>query len=411
MFMRRQTVFLVALACAIPRIAALALWPADTGTLYYALATSLVQEHRFAIDGEATTHIEPLYPAVLAGLQFLFGDSPVALLLVQIAMASAAGVLLFGLTRDQTGDERSAWAAALLYAASPYLIRQSVSFMEVTLTIALLIAASWRIRAIATASQAAAIGILLAAIVLTRASLAPVVVCGLIVVARREGAARAVVAAGVFAACAGPWMAFSRATEGSALPARIGDNLYVSTSALAEPIVPRYNVDLLMPLVDELVRDEMARRGVTTYRRIDGDRLLLELTADYVRAQPLRALGLKLRNLAYIFQPRLLPFYERRGMATLVDGRVQIPEQGRRPFVFEAAAAGYQTILIAAGVAGLVTRRRKLRDDAFLLIVAGSVVAVNAIFFPTSRLLAPMTFVWMFYAGTAVSYFARGRSS
>ena len=411
MFLRRRSLFLIALACAIPRIAALALWPVDTGTLYYALATSLSQDHRFAIDGEATTHIEPLYPALLAGLQLIFGDSPAVLLLLQIAMACAAGVLLFTFTRDHTGDERAAWMAALLYAASPYLVRQSVAFMEVTATTALLIAATWRIRVVATGPQAAALGLLLAAIVLTRVSLVPVVAGALILVARRDGAARAIVAAGVLAACAGPWMAFSRATEGSALPARIGDNLYVSTSALAEPIVPRYNVDLLMPLVDDLVRDEMARRGVTSYRRIDGDRVLLELTAEFVREHPLRALRLKLRNLVYIFQPRLLPFYERRGMVTLVDGRVHIPEQARRPVVFEAAAAVYQTILMAAAVAGLAIRRRRLRDDAFLLIVAGSVIAVNAVFFPTSRLLAPMTFVWMFYSGAAGSYFGRGRSS
>lgn len=401
---------LLVVACAVPRIAALAVWPVDTGTLYYALATSIAQEHRFAIDGQTTTYIEPLYPALLAGLQLMFGDSPIPLLLVQVAIACAAGVLLFIVTRDQTGDERAAWVAALLYAASPYLIRQSVAFMEVTATTALLIAAAWRIRAIESWSQAASLGVVLAAIVLTRVSLAPIVVCGLILVARRGGAARALVAAGVFAACAGPWMAYSRATDGSALPARIGDNLYVSTSALAEPIVPRYNVDLLMPLVDDLVRDEMARRGASAYRRIDGDRLLLELTADYVRAHPLRALRLKLRNLVYIFQPRLLPFSERRGTVTLVDGRLQIPEQARRPFVFEAAAALYQTILIAAAVAGLAIRRRRLRDDAFLLIVAGSVIAVNAIFFPTSRMLAPMTFVWMFYAGVTASTLWRRRS-
>lgn len=406
-----RPVLLVVLACAAPRIAALMVWPLDTGTLYYALATSLSQERRFAIDGDATTHIEPFYPAVLAALQLVFGDSPIVLLLAQIAIACAAGVLLFAFTRDHARDERAAWVAALLYAVSPYLIRQSVSFMEVTIAIALLIAATWRIRRIATASQAAAAGILLAAVMLTRMSLAPVAVCGITFVARRDGAARALVAAGALAVCVVPWMAFSRTTEGTALPARIGDNLYVSTSTLAEPIVPRYNVDLLMPLVDDIVRDEMARRGVVTYRRIDGDRLLLGLTADYVRAHPLRALRLKLRNLVYIFQPRLLPFYERRGMVTLVDGRVQIPEQGRRPVAYEVAAAAYQMILIAAGVGGIAIRRRHLRDDAFLLIVAGSVIAVNAIFFPTSRLLAPMTFVWMFYTGAAVSYVGRGRSS
>ena len=403
--MPRRTVLLLVLACAAPRLAALMVWPVDTGTLYYALATSLSQEHRFAIDGEATTHIEPLYPALLAALQLVFGDSPHLLLVVQIAIACAAGVFLFAFTRDHTGDERAAWVAALLYAASPYLIRQSVSFMEVTPVVALLIAATWRMRLVATASHAASVGILFAAIVLTRASLAPIVVCGLILVARRTGGSRALVSAGVCAACVVPWMVFSRETQGSALPARIGDNLYVSTSALAEPIVPRYNVDLLMPLVDDIVRDEMARRGVTTYRRADGDRLLLGLAADYVRAHPLRALRLKLRNLGYIFQPRLLPFYERRGMATLVDGRVQIPEQARRPLAFEAAAALYQTVLIAAGLAGIAMRRRRLRDDAFLLIVAASVIAVNAIFFPTSRLLAPMTFVWMFYASVPIARF------
>ena len=402
-----RAVLLLVLACAAPRLAALMVWPVDTGTLYYALATSLAQERRFAIDGDATTHIEPLYPAVLAVLQLLFGDTPPILLVAQIAMACAAGVLLFAFTRDQTGDERAAWIAALLYAVSPYLIRQSVSFMEVTPAIALLIAATWRVRVIASPSHAAAVGILFAAIVLTRASLLPVVVCGLILVARRNGGARALVATAVFAACVAPWTVFSRQTQGSVLPPRIGDNLYVSTSALAEPIVPRYNVDLLMPLVDDIVRDEMTRRGVTIYRRVDGDRLLLGLAADYVRAHPLRALRLKLRNLGYIFQPRLLPFYERRGMVTLVDGRVHIPEQARRPRVFEAAAALYQTVLVAAAVAGVAMRRRRLRDDAFLLIVAGSVIAVNTIFFPTSRLLAPMTFVWMFYAGAA--YRAAGR--
>jgi hypothetical protein len=389
------------LACAIPRIAALIVWPVDTGTLYYALASSLAQEHRLAIDGEATTHIEPFYPAVLAGLQLVLGDRPTLLLLAQIALACGAGVLLFSFTRDQTGDERAGWVTALLYAGSPYLIRQSVSFMEVTMVIALLIAATWRLRQVATSAQAAAAGLLLAAILLTRFSLAPVAACALLLLARRAGAGRALVAAAVLAACVAPWMAFSRATEGSTLPARIGENLYVSTSALAEPIVPRYNVDLLVPLVDDMVRDEMTRRGVTAYRMADRDRLLLDLTADYVRAHPLRAIRLKLRNLLYIFQPRLLPLYERQGMATLVDGRVHIPEQGRRPFVFEAGAAAFQTVLIAAGIAGVVMRRRRLRDDAFLLIVACSVIAVNAIFFPTSRLLAPMTFVWMFYAGVA----------
>src|SRR5262249_26780814 len=99
----------------------------------------------------------------------------------------------------------------------------------------------------------------------------------------------------------------------------------------------------------------------------------------------------------------LLPFYERFGRATLVNGRLEIPPQRPRPLIFEIAAAAFQTILFAGALAGLVVRRRFWRDDAFLLIVAGGVIAVSVVFFPTSRLLAPMTFVWIFYASVAAS--------
>jgi uncharacterized membrane protein YccC len=61
-------------------------------------------------------------------------------------------------------------------------------------------------------------------------------------------------------------------------------------------------------------------------------------------------------------------------------------------------------------LAGLVLRRGRWKlGDAYLLVVAASVVLVCTVFFPTSRLLAPMAFVLMVYTAVAVdSLMARG---
>jgi dolichyl-phosphate-mannose-protein mannosyltransferase len=397
----RRALLLVFVACALPRLAALAIWPIDLDTLYYQLSTGLSHAHRFAIDGEPVTRIEPFYPFVLAAGRVVTGDHAAALVVLQILIASLGGVLLFGLTRDATSDPRAAWIAALLYAVSPYLVRQSVAFMEVTVAIVLLMGAAWRIQRVTGTAHAVVLGLLLGAFVLTRFSFLPIAAGGVLVLVVRHAVRHAIVATLVAAGCVVPWMAYSRAASDAALPPRIGENLFVSTSEYAWPVIPRLNPDLLIPIADDLVRDDMARRGVTSYGPAERDRVLTQLAIDYARAHPLATLSLKIRNLLYILQPRLLPFYERFGRAAIVDGRLEIPEQRRRPAIFEIVAAAFQTILMVGGVAGLVIRRRNWRDDAFLLIVGASVIAVNVIFFPTSRLLAPMAFVWMAFASVA----------
>jgi hypothetical protein len=424
-FISDRPLLAVFAACALPRLAALAVWPIDTDTLYYALSTGLLRDGQLAIDGGVTTRIEPFYPFVLAVGRLITGDRLVALLVLQVLAASLGGVLFFSFARAALGDERAAWIAALLHAASPYLIRQSVAFMEVTPAIVLLIAAAWCLARLPPVSSRPAwlppsggtsprvppsggssllLGLLLAATVLTRFSFLPIAIGALVIVWMRAGAARALASAAAMLACLVPWMLYSHAVSGTALPPRVGENLFMSTSEYARPIVPAMNVDLLVPLVGELVVEEMTRRGRPDYGLDEQDRLLMQWTIDFVRAHPVEAAGMKLKNLAFVFQPRLLPFYDMVGRATLVDGRLAIPEQARRPLAYELAAGTFQAVLLAGGIAGFVIRRRMWRDDAFLLVVAVGVIGVNAIFFPTSRLLAPMTFVWMFYVAAAVRW-------
>ena len=399
--MRRRPLPLIFLACALPRFAALAVWPADLDTLYYQLSTGLSHAHRFSIDGELVTRIEPFYPFVLAAGRFITGDHAAALLVLQIVVASLGGVMLFLLTRDATRDEPTAWIASLLYAVSPYLIRQSVAFMEVTAATVLLIAAALRVRRVTGALDAVVLGLLLGAIVLTRFSFLPIAAGAVAIVGLRR-VRYAIVTGLMSASCIVPWMAYSRAISDAALPPRIGENLFVSTSEYAWPVIPRLNPDLLLPIAGDLVHREMARRGITVYSVTEQDRILTGLAIDYARAHPMATLWLKIRNFLYILQPRLLPFYERVGWAAMVNGRLEIPQQRPRPLIFEAVAAAFQTILTVGGIAGLAIRWRYRRDDAFLLVVAASVIAINVVFFPTSRLLAPMTFVWMFYTAVAV---------
>ena len=331
------------------------------------------------------------------------GPRPHVVAAVQAAVASAAGILLFLLVMDRTGDRRAAWIATVLYAVSPYLIRQSVAFMEVTPAIVLLMLAAWRIREVDTAGAAAAVGAVLAALVLTRASFMPIAIGGLALLSYRSGLRLAAMGAGTTLAILLPWMTYNLSVGGSALPTRVGENLFVSTSEWTAAIVPQANVDLLMPLADERARAELARLGNDSPTELDVDRLMGTWAEEYVAVHPWSALWLKLKNLGYVMQPRLLPFTTRVGSATLDKGRLVIPPQASRPLPFELAAASFQAFLLIGGAAGLYLRRAQWREDGFLLIVAAGILATNVVFFPVTRRLAPMTFVLMFYTAVAIT--------
>jgi hypothetical protein len=397
--MRRRTLWLVILACAVPRLAALAVFRDPARTLYLTIADNLVARHAYAIDDAATSYIEPFYPLLLAAGRLIAGRRDWLLLVMPIAVACGGGAALFALTRARLQSARAAWIAVALYAVSPYLVRQAASFMEVTVACALAIAVVWSIDRVATVGDAALASLAIAALILTRLSFLPIAAGAVAIVARRNGPVRGLILAAALFAAVMPWLVFSRTVSGTLLPPRLGENLFVSTSTWAVHLIPATNVDVLLPLTEEMVGRELG----PSYSLAARDRLLLQRALDYVRTHPRQAVALKVRNLGCVLLPRLLPFTERRGSAEIVDGRVVIPPQAQRPLSFELAAGGFQLLLLCGGAAGIWKRRYHLAsDDASLLLVAASVVAVNVIFFPTSRLLAPMTFVPMFYAAAAV---------
>lgn len=396
----------LALLCAVPRIAALFWFPPDASTFHYwDAATALLASGTLEAFGAVDTATEPLYPAFLAVLRAIGGDSLTFVALAQIAVASVAGVLLHRVTADIAGS-RAAAVTFALYAFDPYLVRQSPSPIEITLSVALLIAAVWSYTRRESPAQAMTTGLLLGLAVLTRFALLPVALgtLGLILWRRRwrEAAAFALATA----LLVGGWMVRTYAINGALVPTRIGINLFISTCEHADDVVPLRNVDLLVPWALEQVDRELDTASLTeTQARRVRDDVLFGKAIAFVRDRPVTAVKLKLRNLGYSVAPMLLPVdrEERDARLTIDAGRVQISGLRPRSLVDHVLYSGTRLILLLGACAGLALRAgRWHRTDGMLLVIAASIIGVQTVFFPTSRLLAPLAIVTMIYTGVAV---------
>ena len=170
--------------------------------------------------------------------------------------------------------------------------------------------------------------------------------------------------------------------------------------------MPYINVDLLSPhAYASASRDlEALELQPVDFQRA-ADAWLLRRALDCIVTNPSRAAGMKLANALHTFSPRLLPYEHKRddAVAWVEAGRVRVRGLIPRPRAFTAVHIASQTLLLVCAFAGLALRRVATPGDGFLLCVAGAIIGVNTIFFPTTRLLAPMWFVLMFYAACAVA--------
>ena len=398
--------------CAVPRLAA-ALFFHPVANYYWDLAGSLAAGHGFALGGEPSTFMEPLYPAFLAALRRLTGDHVLAVELLQGGFGALGGVFLF-LCAERLAGRRAAFAATALYAFYPYYARQSVAWIEVTFVTTLLIAALRQFSRIENIKGAALCGLCLGLLLLTRSTflVTLIALAGWLAISRQTG--RSLILVAVALAVALPWWLRNRGIDGSFLPPRAGENLFVSTSEFSRAASPRYDVDLLIPHAYESIADEVARRAPDD--RSSGkvaDAVFLERVAAYAVAHPGDVVWLKIRNALYLFDPRLLPAYEKSPDARAVVNGASVTYEGlhSRPWLYSAAHAIAQAGLIGFGAAGVWMRRRQLSDDAGLLIAAASFALVYTIFFPTTRLMAPAMVVLMFYAGVALEGLLRATSA
>ena len=371
---------------------------------HWAIADDLLAHGVLGYDGVRTAYYEPLYPLFVAGARYLIGDYRLAVQVLQALVDSAGAVLLFCLVEALTARRRAALIAAALYASYPLLVRHAVLLQEFSLASVLLIAFAYVLVTATAASRAALAGLCLGAAILTRAMVAPALVLIVIALVLARNSRIALVVALTVAAVTTPWLLRNSLLNGSIGPTRSGINLYVGNSRYAAALLPEHNTDLLMPHTDEMVaRERPDLLDPAAERQLD--RFYRDRASDEVRARPLATLGLKLRNVAYFFWPRLVPSRVMTPETTIVlapDGGIEVHNSQPRPLIDELAYALSYVPVLAAALAGIWIRRAALPQDAVLWCLLVTFVAVHAVYFPATVYRTPIEFVLLFYAAVAV---------
>jgi hypothetical protein len=373
-----------------------------TDVYYWALGDNLFRQHSLAIDQQPTAGFEPLYPAFLAAARWIV-DVPAFVILMQIAVAGLGAVFVFRLARSMSNNDRAASTAALTYAVYPYLVSQSVAWMEITLLSTILLGAwlAWsrERRLLAVAAMACA--------VLTRATLLPAALFSVVLLFRRDGWRAGAAGVLILAAFIAPLVVRTYALDGAFLPTRQGENLYVGNNAFAAQMIPRYDLDLLPDEGEARVRE---RLGLAPDAAIAAGQLDRELTREawsYIAADPWRAIRAKAMNVVYFFSARLVP-YEPVGPDTAFSvsptGRVIVTNPRLRPLWHVVSHAIIYLPVLILGIAGAWRRHTSGKMSDLDALLAGSIIAVTAasvIYFPTTRMRAPLDPAFMAYAACA----------
>jgi hypothetical protein len=201
-----------------------------------------------------------------------------------------------------------------------------------------------------------------------------------------------------------PWLVRNYAVSGALAPTRGGFNLLHGNSRHTGALLPDYNIDLL----SEPYATSVAKRRPDLLGRAEEaelDRYYAALAWEEVTARPHDAARLVLAKAAYFFWPRLVPVRLRTPDSRVIlseDGTVHVSDSPPRPIHEEAAYTASYLMVVAAALAGIWMRRSILSRDVVLWCIVCSFVIMAMVFFPATRLRAPMEFVLLFYAAVTV---------
>lgn len=401
---------------AAPRLLYALIFRPNLITEQWDLASNLLQHGGLGIEGATTTRFEPLYPLFLAGARWLVGGDVFAVQLIQIAVASLAGVCLYGLTDALTSSRRAAMIAAALFAGYPLFIRHAADGKDTALVTVFLLAFCWAFVRARTVAGAALAGVWLGLALLTRTMIVPMVVLAPLVwlFQRRAGAAGAL----ALSACLifAPYAVRNLGLNGRMMPTRGGLNLLNANSPYSAAILPAYPPDLLSGEGNRI----LAQAGLdsdTTSPALERrqDEALTRQAWEYMRRHPRETIGLRVRNAASLFSPFLVPRYEwvedfARDVTLGPDGHVRVEHGVSQPRLIRLVYTASYAPMLALALAGIARRRRAWRRDAVLWCVVATYVAIYSIFAPSTFYRTPMDFVLLFYAAAALDGLAPGFS-
>ena len=418
------SLFLLSLA---PRITYLAvehrqIYHSFLGNLYEGISYDLAYFQTFTFRNVPTTGIEPLYPSFLAVFTALC-DNLYLTIGLQAAVVSLAPPLIYRLCLELGLTRRAAMMAGALYALHPYLIRHSTLMSEVTFYSLLLIVSCFcfvkceRRGRKETFFCGTAFGLLL----LSRASSLPIVVAALAALFWRKRWKQALIIGCLCFGMTFPFALRNYHLERVWTPSRSGINLFEGNCEYTAAVLPKYSTDLLNAYAFARLQKERPEILSPTdtgenlfYTKGAADDFFTEKAVEYIRAHPWQTLAQRAKNVFYLFYPRLVPRFSvnhKSNLNLFPDGSVTAQNVPPRELFSEILYSTYYGTILVGALAGLWLRRSKLlRGDFILIATAVSFAVVYSIYWPATRLRAPMDFVLIFYAACAFSRLAgRGR--
>lgn len=112
-----------------------------------------------------------------------------------------------------------------------------------------------------------------------------------------------------------------------------------------------------------------------------------------------------------LLPPRIVPYHPSGESTELVfatDGSLRVegvPSRGS--WIPELIHAALYSLIMMCALVGAWQRRHRLGDDAILYVMLLVFAAVASLYFPATRLRAPVEFVPMFFAACAIARWTR----
>ena len=376
---------------------------------YWDLSDSLLRHGILGIDGQKSTAFEPLYPLFLAFSRWLTRDDLYLVMILQIAISSIGAVYFYKLCVLLSNNHSVAWIGVLIYSFYPYFIRQSVSVIEIPLFTTLLIATAYYYCRPAGIKGSVYCGIAFGLTLLARAAAIPIWVFATAALIFRQRYANALMVAGCTIILILPLLARNYHLDGSLMFSRSGENLFVGNCQYSDKLLPAYSLDLLGNC-DPEGKDRKVAEELLHATDSEIDAYYTRKAFEFVKEHPLRTLRLKVLNIAYFFHPRIVPIHSSGENTTFsVDnnGEIKIGNISSRSALAESLHAVSYSFIFLTALYGIYLRRKEVKRDLILYVIVLSFVLVGSIYFPSTRLRAPMDFVLMFYSACAVARWTR----
>ncbi len=372
---------------------------------YWELSHDLLHHRMLGLGGTPTTGFEPLYPLFLALARRMTGDHVFLVMVLQILVGLIGCLYLYKLACLLSKNKRVGLITALLYSLYPYLIYQTGTVTEITLFATLLIISAYYYCKPMNLKNSIYTGTFFGLTLLTRAAALPIIVLAIGALIIRKFYRYALVTSALVIIFFAPLSIRNYRIDGSLFLTRGGENFFDANLEYSDKIIPRYSIDLLNRYVYRLLGTERPDLAFGIGTGKERDQFFTQKAWEFIKANPWRTLKLKIKNVGYLFYPRLVPFYPMQRDSKLVwhkDGSIQVKNLGRRSLFNELSYTISYSFILLTALVGIYIRRKEFKTDLILYLIAFSFIVTYSIYFPTTRLRAPMDFILIFFSACAI---------